>query len=51
MGTRFHFPPYYHPLLARQYTAFDFIGDALPRQFRKCAEARYYSHDVHSFGR
>jgi hypothetical protein len=44
MGACFHFPPDDHSLLASENTAFDFIGDTLPRQFRKCAEARYNRH-------
>ena len=36
----------YHPLPSSEDAAFYFIGDPLPRQFGKCAEARYNRHDV-----
>ena len=43
--TCFHFPPYNHSLLPCQDTALDFVGYTLPRQLRKCAEARHNRHD------
>jgi hypothetical protein len=49
--TCFHFPPNNHSLPSCEDAAFDFIGDPLPRQFRKCAEARYHWHDIPSYGR
>jgi hypothetical protein len=44
MGASFHFPPHDHSLLTSQYTALDFVSDALPGQVPKRGEARDHRH-------
>src|SRR5262249_15881161 len=45
---RLDFPPHDHSMLSRNDAALDFIGDALPRQFRKRAEPGHHRHHVSS---
>jgi hypothetical protein len=50
MGAGFRFPPRDHPLLAGEDAALDFVGNTLPRQLRKRAEAEITGMTVPPFG-
>jgi hypothetical protein len=45
MCASLHFLPHDHSLLPSNNAPLNFVDHALPRQFRKLGEARFYRHD------